>query len=140
MNVNRAITGWFFVGLDLGQSRDFTALPVLERVPLGTPSTEVVERGKRATRVPELDGWCHLEVDATIPPAIITGGAAESLNNGPYGVPKRDLITGLHQLLQTRFLPIFTLIAGEWCCCWLAWFPPPLLHVMMAKMGLSSKG
>jgi hypothetical protein len=31
MNVNRAITGWYFVGLDLGQSRDFAALAVVER-------------------------------------------------------------------------------------------------------------
>ena len=64
-------TGWWFVGVDLGQSRDFTALAVLERAeltgefdpamfawrkkialrlrcleraPLGTPYPEIVER------------------------------------------------------------------------------------------------
>ena len=66
-----AVTGQYFVGVDLGQSRDFTAIAVLERaelrgdwdpvmyawrkttalrlrhlerVPLGTPYTEVVDR------------------------------------------------------------------------------------------------
>ena len=43
---------------------------------------------------------------ATIMPAIITGGAAESLNNGYYSVPKRDLITGLQVLLQRGGLQI----------------------------------
>jgi hypothetical protein len=70
VNVDRAITGWWFVVLDLGQSRDFTALAVLERV-------------RRAMRTPELDGRCHVAVDlprsaglkATILPAIVTGGA-----------------------------------------------------------------
>ena len=85
-------TGWYFVGLDLGQSRDFTALAVLERaeltgefdpamfawrkevalrlrylerVPLGTPYPEIVERVRRTTRSPELAGRCHVAADAT---------------------------------------------------------------------------
>ena len=83
---------WYFVGVDLGQSRDFTAIagleraeltgdwdPVvyawrkkirlrlryLERVPLGTPYPDVVERVARVTGSPELAGRCHLIVDAT---------------------------------------------------------------------------
>ena len=144
-------TGWWFIGGDLGQSLDFTALAVLERVeltgafdpamfawrkevalrlrylervPLGTPYPEIVERVRRLTRAPELAGRCHVAVDATgvgrpvvdmlrvaglgatILPAIITGGAAESLNNGYYSVPKRDLITGLQVLLQSGRLQI----------------------------------
>jgi hypothetical protein len=86
----------------------------LERVPLGTPYPDIVERVRRTTRAPELDGRCHVAVDlprraglgATILPAIITGGAAESLNKGYYGVPKRDLVTGLQVLLQRGALQI----------------------------------
>ena len=130
-------TGWWFVGVDLGQSRDYTAIAALERaeltgefdpamfarrkkvalrlrylerVPLGTPYPDIVERVKRTTKAPELAGRCQVAVDATgvgrpvvdllrkaglgatIMPAIITGGAAESLNNGYYSVPKRDLV------------------------------------------------
>jgi hypothetical protein len=144
-------TGWWFVGVDLGQSQDFTAIAALERaeltgeydpamcawrrevalrlrylerVPLGTPYPDIVKRVKRTTRAPELDGRCHVAVDATgvgrpvvdllrraglgatILPAIFTGGAAESLNKGYYGVPKRDLVTGLQVLLQRGALQI----------------------------------
>src|SRR4051812_33604433 len=83
---------WFFVGLDLGQSQDYTAIAVVERaewagdfdpvvfadkkevrlrlrylegVPLGTPYPEVGERVGRVVRGPELAGQCHLVVDAT---------------------------------------------------------------------------
>ncbi len=144
-------TGWYFVGLDLGQSRDYTALAVLERAeltgefdpamfawrkevalrlrcldraPLGTPYPEIVEQVRRTTRSRDLAGRCHVAVDATgvgrpvvdllrvaglgatMMPAIITGGAAESLNNGFYSVPKRDLVTGLQVLLQRGGLQI----------------------------------
>jgi len=89
-------------------------LRYLERVPLGTPYPEIVERVRRLTRAPDLEGRCHVAVDmprnaglgATMLPAIITGGAAESLNNGYYSVPKRDLITGLQVLLQRGGLRI----------------------------------
>lgn len=80
------------MGLDLGQSQDFTAIAVLERaeltgpwdpvmygyrkmaalrlrhlkrVALGTPYPEVVERVRQVTRSRELLGKCHLAVDAT---------------------------------------------------------------------------
>ncbi|MDP2956297.1 MAG: hypothetical protein Q8N53_07740, partial [Longimicrobiales bacterium] len=137
--------------MDLGQSRDPTALALLERaeltgafdpamfawrkevalrlrylerVPLGTPYPEIVERVRRTTRSRDLAGRCHVAVDATgvgrpvvdllrvaglgatMLPAIITGGAAESLNNGYYSVPKRDLVTGLQVLLQRGGLQI----------------------------------
>src|ERR1035441_9262624 len=68
----------YFAGLDLGQSQDYTALGVierregsalrlryLERMPLGTPYTEVVERVRRAMRSRSLAGERHLAVDAT---------------------------------------------------------------------------
>jgi hypothetical protein len=79
---------------------------------------------RRTTTAPELDGRCQGAVDATgvgrpvvdllrraglgatILPAIITPGAAESLNKGYYGVPKRDLVTGLQVVLQRGALQI----------------------------------
>src|SRR5580658_3267655 len=82
----------YFVGVDLGQSRDFTAIAVVERaelpgewsaatysraktaalrlrflgrVELGTPYPDVVERVARVTRSRELVGRCQLVVDGT---------------------------------------------------------------------------
>ena len=84
--------GRFFVGLDLGQSHDYTALAVmeraemegewdpeqfahrkmtslqlryLERIPLGTAYPDVVERVRQLTWSGHLRGNCHLIVDAT---------------------------------------------------------------------------
>ena len=115
---------WYFVGLDLGQSRDYSALAVveradvlldgmdyatyerhperryrvrfLERIALGTPYPEVVERARRVVRTKPLVGRCTLVTDATgvggpvldllrraqlgcgIEPVVLTGGATES--------------------------------------------------------------
>jgi hypothetical protein len=82
----------FYVWLDLGQSHDFTAIAVLERVELrdgwdpamfawkkraefllrylerialGTPYPDVVRRVAEVTRSGELNGCCELLVDAT---------------------------------------------------------------------------
>src|SRR5438270_9821672 len=82
----------YFIGLDLGQSQDFTAMVILERweaagewdaaayarrkmaafrlrylerIPRGTPYPEVVERVRQVTRAGELGGRCNLMVDAT---------------------------------------------------------------------------
>mgnify|MGYP000636894316 CR=1 FL=1 len=142
---------WYFVGVDLGQSQDFTAIAILERkeeagdwdpvmfawkkkvslqlrhaerLPLGTPYPEVAERVAQVTRSNLLAGRCHLAVDATgvgkpvvdllrmaqprctMLPAVITAGERETLGNGVYSVPKRDLITHLQVLLQCRALKI----------------------------------
>ncbi|SPF32600.1 conserved hypothetical protein [Candidatus Sulfopaludibacter sp. SbA4] len=141
----------YFVGVDLGQSRDFTAIAVvemvevkgewdaaayawrketvfrlrfLERVPLGTPYPEVVDRVVEVTRSRELAGRCHVAVDGTgvgrpvvdllrsarpggvLMPAIITNGDFETRDHGYYRVPKRDLIIGLQVLLQGGALQI----------------------------------
>jgi hypothetical protein len=83
---------WYFVGVDFGQSRDFTAIAVLERaettgawdpakwawkkvvslhlrylerIALGTPYTEVIRRVVQVTRWPDLAGRCRLAVDGT---------------------------------------------------------------------------
>ena len=83
----------YFLGLDLGQRQDYTAMalvtPVeeadgafdyalrqqpmvrrlrvlrLEKMRLGTPYTEVVRRVEEVTRRPELDGRCTVVADAT---------------------------------------------------------------------------
>lgn len=141
----------YFVGLDLGQSMDFTAIAVLERVELtgewdavmyafrkttalrlrylervalGTPYPEVVERVRQVVRAPELEGQCQLFVDATgvgrpvtdmlqraglgcrMWPVLITSGQSEKSDGGYYMTPKRDLIIGLQVLLQRGGLQI----------------------------------
>jgi hypothetical protein len=76
--------GWF-VGVDLGQAQDFTAVAAVERVAeqfgyhqywtlrlrhlermaLGTPYPAMVRRVCEIVRSGELAGRCHLVVDAT---------------------------------------------------------------------------
>src|ERR1035441_2860914 len=92
----------FFIGLDLGQSHDFTAIAVLqravlqrefnhavwafrkevqlqlrhlERVPIGTPYPDVVRRVVEITRSPKLTGPVHLAVDNTGGGGAVTGPA-----------------------------------------------------------------
>ena len=141
----------YFGGLDLGQSQDPTALVVveraelrgewdaaaygyrketalrlrhLERMPLGTPYPDVVERAGQAMGSEKLAGKRHLMVDATgvgrpvvdllwrarLPgrmwPVLITCGDAEGYGDGYYRVPKRDLIVGLQVMLQSGGLQI----------------------------------
>ena len=142
---------WYFVGADFGQSRDYTAIAVLERtelpgkfdyamrahekeaalrlrylerIPLGTPYPEVVDRVVQVTRNSQLAGRCHLAVDGTgvgrpvvdllrrarpdaiLMPVTITSGQVETMDQGFYRVPKRDLIIGLQVLLQRGALQI----------------------------------
>jgi len=142
---------WYFVGVDFGQSRDFTAIAAveraetkgewdavmfawkkvvslqlryLERIALGTPYTEVVERVVQVTRSPDLTGQCRLAVDGTgvgrpvvdllrragpgcvLMAVNITSGLKQTYEGGYYGVPKRDLILGLQVLLQRGVLRI----------------------------------
>ena len=106
---------WYFVGLDLGQSHDYTALAVveraeltgafdaamyawrkkvelrvryLERAPLWTPYPDIVERVRQALRRPEVAGRCHL-----------VGGPAPALppNDEPHRVPDRHGQSGLRR-------------------------------------------
>jgi hypothetical protein len=68
----------FYIGLDLGQKQDHTAIAVverreadelqlrhIERVALGTPYPKVVERVRWITEHADLAGQCALAVDAT---------------------------------------------------------------------------
>ena len=142
---------WNFVGVDFGQARDYTAIAVLERaelrgkydyavrayekevalrlrylerIPLGTSYTEVVERVAEVTRNKQLARRCHLAVDGTgvgrpvvdqlrkakpeaiLMPVTITAGQTETMDQGFYRVPKRDLIIGLQLVLQRGGLQI----------------------------------
>jgi hypothetical protein len=99
-------------------------LRYLERMPLGTPYPTVAERVVKITRSDALAGRCVLAVDATcvgrpvvdmlkrerpgctLMPVNITSGTAESRSCGYYGVPKRDLVTGMQVLLQSGGLQI----------------------------------
>ena len=133
----------FYLGLDLGKKQDFSALAVvertqhrelvvryLERAPLGTPYTKVVQRVAELTRHPNLNGRCHLTVDATglgvpvvellsaaqmgtraITAVTITGGNRARQASGfglgeHWNVPKVDLIGGLQVALERGELKI----------------------------------
>lgn len=139
----------FFVGLDLGQKRDHTALVVVERIEnrrafmgteferlvvryvermaLGMPYPQVVERVREIVRCDELyHGRSTLTVDATgvgapvidmlnaarlgcpVMAVTITGGERAS----GQCVPKQDLMAELLVLLENRKLTIGKLREG----------------------------
>jgi len=143
----------FYLGLDLGKLRDFTALAIvereeqvgwnpaampsktlkvryLERSPLGTPYTRVVQRMAELTRHRSLNGPSHLTVDATgvgIPvveslrdaklgcrgmTAITITGGDRAHQSSEFGigehwhVPRKDLLSGIQMLLERGELKI----------------------------------
>lgn len=99
-------------------------LRYLERMPLGTPYPEIAKRVAAVTQSRQLARQCHLVVDGTgvgrpvvdllkrerpdgkLMPVTITSGDAESMSDGYYRIPKRDLIAGLQVLLQRGELQI----------------------------------
>jgi hypothetical protein len=142
----------FFVGLDLGQRQDHSALAVverdeillderdyatyerqrvrryrmrfLERLALGTPYPDVVERVRQVVRQRPLAGRCALVLDATgvgapvldllrvanlvceIAPVNLTGGDRESKSGSLWNVPKQVLIAGLLVMLEKKELAL----------------------------------
>jgi len=131
----------FFLGLDLGQPQDYTAIAVLERPvskmtrptyhlrhlerpPLGTPYPAIVDRVRELMSDDFLGkNWrAYLVADATgVGPAVInlfrqaglhplevtiTGGVTETHEGNDWQVPKRDLASVIHILLQTKRLKI----------------------------------
>jgi hypothetical protein len=136
----------FWVGLDLGKRLDFSALAVvereefatrdplrpwmnvrergglvvrfLERMALGTPYTEVVQRVAEVMERLKQKGACRLVVDATgvglpvvdmlrrakpsfaMTPVLITSGAEQHAKDGVWHVPKVDLLAGLQAALE----------------------------------------
>jgi phage FluMu gp28-like protein len=144
-------TSDYFVGVDLGQKHDYTAVCVverteemydvhdrvtwerkretryllrhMERVRLGTPYTEVVERICEVAGEPKIRGRCELVVDATgvggpvvdmlrrsagceVVPVTITGGDAVIKNGREWRVPKRDLVIGLQVMFEKEEVQI----------------------------------
>ena len=132
----------YYLGLDLGQQQDHTAIAIaerlevesgaaerpaaqyhcrhLERLPLGTPYPQVVERLRTLVARPPLRGAVRLAVDATgvglpvvdmlkaadlggapLYPVLITAGAHVTHEHGVYRVPKQTLVAGLQVLLQS---------------------------------------
>ena len=136
----------FYLGIDLGQRRDHTAIAVLERwdcgraflssvvhhlevrylerVPLGTPYTAVVERVRRLVQHERVAGQVSVTVDSTgvgapvvdllrearlgceVMAVSITGGERENQSGSGWNVPKRDLIAGVQVLLERGELRI----------------------------------
>jgi hypothetical protein len=135
-----------FIGLDLGQKRDHSAIAVVEReekrlawmpsmpqamrirylqrIPLGTPYTRVVEQVSEIVRHPMLEGRSRLVADATgvgapvvdllkaarlpcsLTPVTITSGDQAHAQGDHWHVPKRDLLTNLLVLLEAGELRI----------------------------------
>ena len=130
---------WHVVGLDLGQSADYSALAILESTagpsprhavthlhcwPLGTRYTQVVDDVRKLCSAPPLsspalvvDGTgvgaavCDLFHQADLPgrvlPVVITAGNRASADeSGRLLVPKKELVSVLQVLLQSRRLVI----------------------------------
>lgn len=132
----------YIIGVDLGQAHDYTALTVLEkeataykvrhleRLKLGTPYPEQVERVTRlyqdVSALPELleqDKRPRLVVDQTgvgrpvvdmlreaghgsLYAVSITGGDTVTREKRDYRVPKRELVSVLQVLLQSDRLGV----------------------------------
>jgi hypothetical protein len=121
----------FFVGLDLGQAQDFTALSVLQvvgteyhirhlqRFRIGTPYPEVVtETGKMMATLqdsvlvvdntgvgrPVVDLFRQAHLNPV--PVSITGGDKANFEDGIWRVPKRDLVGALAVAFQSGTLKI----------------------------------
>ncbi len=126
----------FFLGLDLGQVSDYTALAIvekrtdgmyhlrrLERLPLGTSYPDVARHVKDLLQTAELNGKTECVVDATgvgrpvvdmlreadvwpLVAVTITGGDTVTQDGSDYRVPKHDLVSTLQVLLQNGGLKI----------------------------------
>lgn len=131
----------FVTGVDLGQAADFTALAVLERyawpgwpaayavrhlerTPLGTDYTAVIDRLARLYAEPPLAGTVlavdrtgvgrpvvdllrDCGVDADLRAVTITGGQSTTRSDdGGWRVPKQELVAALRSLLSGRRLRV----------------------------------
>ncbi len=128
-----------YAGVDLGQRQDHSAIAVVverrdlqngltvkyvERVALGTPYGDVVERVREVVRASKSEGGCCLAVDGTglgapvvemlrgaglgceVTAVFITGGSGERRQGSGWCVPKQDLLAGVQVLLEKRELRI----------------------------------
>jgi hypothetical protein len=147
MTTQPARAARYYVGLDLGQANDPSALAVLEqtptlvqgfcpsyacrhlqRWPLGTAYTAIVADLSQLLLLPPLPG-STLVVDATgcgrpvvemmrqaqlpvcLVPVMITAGHALTAGADGYYVPKRELVSMLQVLLQSRRLQVARALA-----------------------------
>ena len=135
----------YFIGADFGQSQDYSTIAVveraelrgefdfaypawrkvtelrlrhLERIELGPPYPEVVDRVAHVSHAAEARGTAHLTVDATgvgravvdllkrarpsglLMPVLVTGREQPTRPDDSYRAPKRDLIVGLQVLFR----------------------------------------
>lgn len=126
----------YYMGLDLGQVKDYTALTIIERppgipfnyhvralkrFPIGTSYPDIVAKINDVTKHPDVQPNL-LVLDATgvgapiadmfrqknlyFIPVIITGADKVNIGQGVLRVPKRDLVSTLQVLLQTEKLKI----------------------------------
>ena len=126
----------FFIGLDLGQAKDYSAACIIERsagepfiykirdlkrYPLGTPYTTIVNKVKDTIRYPDIQPNLLLIDNTGVGRPIsdlfrkggihfgainITGGDKASRNGMNINVPKRDLVSTLQVLFQTGRLKV----------------------------------
>jgi hypothetical protein len=125
----------FYLGVDLGQTQDWTAISVveyvspnyhvrwLERPDLGTPYPAIVERIGNLLKTINLSGNQRLIVDATgvgkpvidmlrkarLKPVAVTITGGDSITHAAHNnfrVPKRDLVTTLQVLFQMGHIKI----------------------------------
>jgi hypothetical protein len=125
----------FYLGIDLGKTRDHTAIAIVERrdtlqlryaerVPLGTPYPKVVDHVRQLVRHDHLRGRCVVVVDATgvgapvvdmmrsghlgcdVIAVNITGGEKETQSGNVWNVPKKDLMARVQVLIEQRELKI----------------------------------
>jgi hypothetical protein len=126
--------GEYFLGLDLGQSQDFTAIAILEkgdetykvrhleRPNLGTPYPKIIERVSHMMMSDQLVDKTTLVLDQTgcgrpvfdlfkkagLKPVgiLIHGGDTATRDGRNWRVPKRDLVATLQVLLQNGRLKV----------------------------------
>jgi len=123
----------FYIGLDLGQRQDHTAIAILERqtnrllvrraerLPLGMPYPAVVERVKAIVTalsqsvlivdgtgvgIPVVELLRRAGLPCEVIAVTITGGDRESGSGASWSVPKRDLIAGIQVALEKHELRI----------------------------------
>ena len=106
------------------------AIRQLDRIPLGTKYTDVVEQVRSklfkitqqnydctlivdATGVgqPVIEMFHHLPARATLVPVVITAGSGESRTSDEWRIAKQDLIAGLQIMLETGKLQISNKLA-----------------------------
>jgi len=97
-------------------------LPFLERFKLRTPYEQIFNRTQEVMHNPLLSTkGCQLLIDATgvgnpivqmfrklgpIPIVISAGAVVNALSSGGYSVPKRDIVTSLQAVMQSRRIRI----------------------------------